>query len=86
MNPNQINLFEALGIFLEAMREQFHSIALKRFGLEWEIDYAKSFTSAEAKKYWNQRIEAGEKPQNLIDYGNLRYFAEHYRDASFFKN
>jgi hypothetical protein len=85
MMEQKKNIFEALGIFIINMRSVFHALCLREFGENWETSYSETFRHDSNRDLWNNQIRNGEKPENLIDFGNLEMFAERHRQSNFFR-
>ena len=85
MDNKETNLFKALGLFIKEMRSVFHAMCLREFGQNWQQNYAETFRFANQKDIWNTNIENNQNPQDLIDFGNLEMFAEHYKESQFFR-
>ena len=85
MDNKETNLFNALGLFIKEMRSVFHAMCLREFGQNWQQNYAETFRFANQKDIWNTNIENNQNPQDLIDFGNLEMFAEHYKESQFFR-
>lgn len=77
---NNENIFNALGIFIEAMRPFTIKLLQKHFPNEpWEGVFFKEL-STEQQKAWNQAQKQGTPTKQLIDYHNLSFLATKFRD------
>ena len=85
MMEQEKTLFEALGIFIKKMRSVFQTLCLREFGVNWETSYSETFRHDSNRNLWNTQINNGERPENLIDFGNLEMFAERHRESPFFR-
>lgn len=79
----ELNLFKALGLFIREMRTEFKNICFREYGIEWGKIYANSFPYDKPKEDFIRKIDQGQKPEDLIDFGNLAFFTEKNRDKSF---
>lgn len=75
----QENLFKALGLFIEAMRNYVVDILQAQARDNWQAWYYESLAGAQ-QKHWELSIKSGTAPKNLIDFGNLKNFALKYKD------
>ena len=74
------NIFKALGIFLDAMRPFLISVIQKNFPNEpWEGVFFSRLTPAK-QELWNQASRQGTEPIMLIDYHNLSFLGNKFRD------
>lgn len=85
MDNKDLNLFKALGLFIHEIREQFHGMCLREFGMEWPNKYSETFRYTDKREIWDKNIENGEKPEDLIDFGDLEMFSEKNRESKFFR-
>lgn len=77
---NNENIFQALGIFLDAMRPFLVSVLKNHFpGEPWEGVFF-SRLSATKQDSWNQAARQGVEPILRIDYHNLTFLASKFRD------
>lgn len=80
MNMNNENIFQALGIFLDAMRPFLVSVLQNHFpGEPWEGVFFQRLT-AQKQDSWNQASRQGVEPMLRIDYHNLTFLASKFRD------
>ena len=77
---NNDNIFKALGIFLDAMRPFLVSVLQKHFpGQSWEnVFYMR--LSQQKQEQWNQARRQGVDPVLRVDYHNLTFLANKFRD------
>ena len=74
------NIFKALGIFLDAMRPFLINVIQKHFPREpWEGVFFARLTPAK-QEMWNQASRQGTEPIMLIDYHNLSFLGNKFRD------
>lgn len=74
------NIFQALGIFLDAMRPFLVSVLSNHFpGEPWEGVFF-SRLSATKQEQWNQAARQGVESMLRIDYHNLTFLASKFRD------
>ena len=74
------NIFQALGIFLDAMRPFLVSVLKNHFpGEPWEGVFFQRLT-AQKQDQWNQAGRQGVEPMLRIDYHNLTFLASKFRD------
>ena len=74
------NIYQALGVFLEAMRPFLVSILSKNFpGEPWEGVFFQRLTPPK-QETWNQAQDQGVEPILRIDYNNLPFLASRFRD------
>lgn len=77
---NNDNIFQALGIFLEAMRPYVVKVMQKNFpGEPWEGEFFRRLTP-EKQEMWGQAVRQGTEPILCIDYHNLSFLATKFRD------
>ena len=77
---NNDNIYQALGVFLEAMRPFVVSVIQKHFPDEpWEGVFFARLTP-DKQRTWNQAQVQGVEPVMRIDYNNLTYIATKFRD------
>ena len=77
---NNENIFQALGIFLDAMRPFLVSVLQNHFpGEPWEGVFFQRLT-AQKQDQWNQAQRQGVEPMLRIDYHNLTFLASKFRD------
>ena len=77
---NNENIFQALGIFLDAMRPFLVSVLSNHFpGEPWEGVFF-SRLSATKQESWNQAARQGVESMLRIDYHNLTFLASKFRD------
>lgn len=74
MKKEEINIFKALGLFIQAMRLFVSTELKKKHGIAWERKYFECIMPVQ-KDSWGKSIQEGINPINLIDYGNLNSFA-----------
>ena len=78
MNNN--NLYNALGTFIEAMRQFTIALIMRNYPNEpWEGVFFSRLTP-EQQTAWNRDLRKGTEPKNLIDYHNLSFVASCFRD------
>ena len=70
----QDNLFKALGLFIEAMRSYIVALLSKQDKNNWQDLYYNTLTPQQ-KNHWDNGINGGSQPENLIDFHNLKGFA-----------
>lgn len=68
------NLFKALGLFIEAFRPYVISLLAKTEGDKWPAEYAKKLNMGQ-RDSWDKGLRNGTRPEQLIDFGNLKSFA-----------
>ncbi len=74
------NIYEALGVFLEAMRQYAVSFLMNKFpGEPWEGVFYERLTPA-YQKTWNEGQRQGTDPMLRIDYNNLTFLPNKFRD------
>lgn len=74
------NIHEALGVFLEAMRPYAVSLITRYFsGEPWEGVFFKRLTPT-FQKTWNDGQRQGTEPELLIDYNNLTFLPNKFRE------
>ena len=74
------NIYQALGIFLDAMRPFLVSVLSNHFpGEPWEGVFF-SRLSATKQDQWNQQARQGVESMLRIDYHNLTFLANKFRD------
>ena len=74
------NIHEALGVFLEAMRPYTVSLITRYFpGEPWEGVFFKRLTPT-FQKTWNDGQRQGTEPELLIDYNNLTFLPNKFRE------
>jgi hypothetical protein len=74
------NIFQALGIFLDAMRPFLVSVLSNHFpGEPWEGVFF-SRLSATKQEQWNQAARQGVESMLRIDYHKLTFLASKFRD------
>lgn len=73
------NLFQAFGIFIEAMRPFIVSVLQKEAGDQWPKWFVESLYQSQ-KDAWNQGIESGSLPETLVDFQHLKPFSLKYKD------
>lgn len=74
------NIHEALGVFLEAMRPYTVSLITRYFpGEPWEGVFFKRLTPT-FQKIWNDGQRQGTEPELLIDYNNLTFLPNKFRE------
>ena len=73
-NNQTLNLFIALGKFINAMRLFISSELQKEHGASWGKVYAESLLDIQ-KDVWIKNVQEGVEPSQLIDFGNLNSFA-----------
>lgn len=74
------NIHEALGVFLEAMRPYTVSLITRYFPSEpWEGVFFKRLTPT-FQKTWNDGQRQGTEPELLIDYNNLTFLPNKFRE------
>lgn len=74
------NIFEALSVFLEAMRPYAVSLITRYFpGEPWEGVFYQRLTPA-YQKTWNEGQRKGTAPELRIDYNNLTFLPNKFRD------
>jgi len=77
---NNDNIFQALGVFLDAMRPLLVSILKNHFPSEpWEGVFFQRLTASKQEQ-WNQAQRQGIEPILRIDYHNLTFLASKFRD------
>ena len=77
---NNENLFRALGVFIDAMRNYTISTLKRHFpDDQWEGIFFSRLTAGKQSE-WNRGASQGTAPQKLIDYGNLSFLASKFRD------
>lgn len=77
---NNENIFQALGIFLDAMRPFLVSVLKSHFpGEPWEGVFFQRLTP-QKQAQWNQAQRQGVEPVLRIDYHNLTFLASRFRD------
>jgi len=77
---NNENIFQALGVFLDAMRPFLVNVLNKHFpGEPWEGMFFQRLT-AQKQDLWNQAQQQGVEPILRIDYHNLSFLASKFRD------
>jgi predicted AAA+ superfamily ATPase len=77
MNINQTekdNLQKGLGLFIEAIRLYIVALLKEANGDSWADSFAETLSDVQ-RFGWNQNIENGKAPENLIDFSNLKFFA-----------
>ncbi|WP_417238770.1 Swt1 family HEPN domain-containing protein [Bizionia sp.] len=83
-NKEEINLFIALGKFIEAMRLFISSELKIKYGESWEAKYCEKLLPIQ-KDSWRKSWQEGLDPIHLIDYGNLNSFAIVAKKEFFYK-
>ena len=74
------NIYEALSVFLEAMRPFAISLITRHFpGEPWEGVFYQRLTPAYQKK-WNDGQRQGTAPELRLDYNNLTFLPNKFRD------
>lgn len=74
------NIFEALSVFLEAMRPYAVSLITRYFpGEPWEGVFYQRLTPA-YQKIWNEGQRKGTAPELRLDYNNLTFLPNKFRD------
>lgn len=74
------SLFNALGIFLDAMRLFAISVIQKHYPeYKWEDKFYERLRE-DKQQYWDRAIQRGSTPKNCIDYANLVSFGFNFRD------
>ena len=74
------NIFQALGIFLDAMRPFLVETLKKHFpGEPWEGVFFRRLTP-QKQEQWNQAQRQGVEPMLRIDYHNLSFLGSKFRD------
>ena len=74
------SLFNALGIFLDAMRLFAIGVIQKHYPDEpWEGKFFERLR-ADKQEYWNRAIRRGSTPKNCIDYANVVSFGYNFRE------
>ena len=77
---NNENIFQALGIFLDAMRPFLVNVLTNHFpGEPWEGVFFSRLTASKQEQ-WNQASRQGVEPMLRIDYHNLTFLASKFRD------
>lgn len=77
---NNDNIFQALGVFLEAMRPYLVNVLQKHFPNEpWEGVFFQRLTP-QKQETWNNAQRQGVEPMLRIDYSNLTFLATRFRD------
>lgn len=77
---NNDNIFQALGVFLEAMRPYLVDVLEKHFPNEpWEGVFFQRLTP-QKQETWNNAQRQGVEPMLRIDYSNLSFLANRFRD------
>lgn len=80
-NPpaNDRNIYDALEVFINAMRTFAIGVIEKNFpGRPWNETFVKTLDSKQ-QKMWKLHVEKGMPVEYLIDYGNLVYLATNFR-------
>lgn len=77
---NNENIFQALGIFLDAMRPFLVNVLTNHFpGEPWEGVFFSRLTASKQEQ-WNQAARQGVESMLRIDYHNLTFLASKFRD------
>lgn len=73
------NLDKGLGLFIEVFRPYVVLILTKRFGENWNKNFAETLNFKQ-RENWEKDLQRGKKPENLIDFQYLKKFALDNRD------
>jgi len=68
------NLDKALGLFIEALRLFIPSEMKNEYGKLWDQEYYECLSDKQ-KKDWDNQINSGKSPKQMIDFHNLGIFA-----------
>lgn len=73
-------LYAALGLFQPVFRSYLISFLKAKAGAEWQREFEK-ILGKDQQRNWEKGLKKGLKPEELIDYGHFKYFADRHKDS-----